>query len=176
MLLTTFGPDLTIRGGDTDDIDSVSEMRVMDSNDQEKLNILVVDDDSASRELMGALLSDYGQCSNATNGADAVKAVTKSLDDKTPFDLICLDIMMPEMDGLEALKLIRELEQEAGIAEPDRAKVLMTTTASQVSKTMKAFHHGCSGYLVKPISKDAIAKEISKLPLARSFNTRWSGR
>ena len=174
--MTASGRFRIIRTGDTDDIDSVLEMRVMDSNAPGKLNILVVDDDSASRELMGILLSDYGQCSNATNGADAVKAVTKSLDDKTPFDLICLDIMMPEMDGLEALKLIRELEQEAGIAEPDRAKVLMTTTASQVSKTMRAFHYGCSGYLVKPVSKEKLTKEIKKLPLGHSFNAQWRGR
>ena len=148
----------------------------MGSDDQGKLNILVVDDDSASCELMQALLSDYGQCSNANNGAEAIKAVTKSLDDETPFDLICLDIMMPEVDGLEALKAIRQLEQEKGIAEADRAKVLMTTTASQVSKTMRAFHYGCSGYLVKPISKEKLAKEINKLPLGRSFNAQWRGR
>jgi two-component system chemotaxis response regulator CheY len=148
----------------------------MGSDDQGKLNILVVDDDSASRELMGALLSDYGRCSEANNGAESIQAVTKSLDDGTPFDLICLDIMMPEVDGLEALKAIRQLEQDKGIAEADRAKVLMTTTASQVSKTMWAFHYGCSGYLVKPISKEKLVKEINKLPLGHSFNVRWRGR
>ena len=148
----------------------------MDSGDQGKLNILVVDDDSASRELMQVFLSEYGQCSRAANGAETIEIVAKSLNDKDPFDLICLDIMMPEVDGLEALKAIRQLEQEAGIAEADRAKVLMTTAANQISKTMKAFHFGCSGYLVKPISKENLAKEIDKLPPRRGLNTRWRGR
>ncbi len=148
----------------------------MDSSDQGKLNILVVDDDSASRGLMHILLSEYGQCICAANGAEAIEAVTKSLDDKEPFDLICLDIMMPEIDGLEALKAIRQLEEKAGIAEADRAKVLMTTAANQVSKTMRAFHFGCSGYLVKPISKENLAKEIKKLPLRRGRNAQWRGR
>lgn len=151
-------------------------MNTMDSEDQGQLKILVVEDDAASRGLMQILLSEYGQCSYANNGSEAIEAVTTSLDEKEPFDLICLDIMMPEVDGLEALKMIRQLEEEKGLAEPDRAKVLMTTTASQVSKTMQAFHFGCSGYLVKPISKEKIALEISKLPPRRSSNAQWRGR
>ena len=139
------------------------------------MRILIVDDDRASCELMGALLSGYGPCDYAYDGAEAMEKVTAAIDASTPFDLICLDIMMPEMDGLEALKAIRQLEQDKGLAQADVAKVLMTTTASQVSKTMKAFHHGCSGYLVKPISKDKLALEISKLPPRRSSNAQWRG-
>jgi two-component system chemotaxis response regulator CheY len=148
----------------------------MNSSGPGTLNILIVDDDAASRELMGVLLSDYGRCSYAANGAEAIEVVAQSLNDKEPFDLICLDIMMPEVDGLEALKAIRQLEQEKCLPAADSAKVLMTTTASQVSKTMQAFHHGCSGYLVKPISKENLAKEISKLPPSRSSNAQWRGR
>ena len=148
----------------------------MNSGDPVKLNILVVDDDSASCGLMGVLLSEYGQCDYAANGAEAVEMVTTSLDDKMPYDLICLDIMMPEMDGMEALKKIREIEQAHRIDIKNGSKVIMTTTASQVSKTMKAFHFGCSGYLVKPISKDNLAKEINKLPLRRRTNAQWRGR
>jgi len=140
-----------------------------------QLKILIVDDDSASRGLMGILLAEYGQCSYAHDGAETINAVAASLDAKEPFDLICLDILMPETDGLEALKAIRQLEQEKGLAEYDRAKVLMTTTVSQQAKTMQAFHYGCSGYLVKPISKVMLALEISKLPLRRSRNAQWRG-
>lgn len=148
----------------------------MDLSGQGKLKILVVDDDLASRELIKVFLSEYGRCSCAANGFEAIEVVTKSLEDKDPFDLICLDIMMPEIDGLDALKTIRELEQENGLTELDSAKVLMTTAASQVSKTMKAFHYGCSGYLVKPISKENLVNEIDKLPAGRSFNERWRNR
>ncbi len=148
----------------------------MNSGDPVKLKILVVDDDSASCGLMGVLFSEYGQCDYAAHGAEAVEMVTTSLDDKEPYDLICLDIMMPEMDGLEALKKIRETEQAHRIDIKNGTKVIMTTTASQMSKTMKAFHFGCSGYLVKPISKENLAKEINKLPLRRRTNAQWRGR
>ena len=90
--------------------------------------------------------------------------------------MVCLDIMMPELDGLEALKRMREVENTNGIDEGSRVKVIMTTTANQQAKTMRAFHHGCSGYLVKPISKEALIKEMNKLPLSRSPNAQWRGR
>jgi two-component system chemotaxis response regulator CheY len=145
----------------------------MGNSDSESLKILVVDDDAASRGLMQVLLSEYGQCDYATNGIEAVEAFTQALDSQQSYDLICLDIMMPEMDGLESLKKIREVEQSYQVDTKDCVKVIMTTAANQVSKTMKAFHHGCSGYLIKPISKEALVKEINKLPLAHSSNAQW---
>ena len=138
--------------------------------------ILIVEDDSASRGLMQVLLADYGECGFACNGVEAVEAFTRALDAAEPFDLVCLDIMMPEMDGLEALKAMREVEKAHKIEETHRVKVIMTTTASQQAKTMKAFHYGCSGYLLKPISKDALIAEMNKLPLRRSSNAQWRGK
>ncbi len=141
-----------------------------------QMRILVVEDDSASRGLMQILLSEYGHCSYASNGVEAVETFTRALDEAEPFDLVCLDIMMPEMDGLEALKQIREIETSHGIEETNRVKAIMTTTASQKAKTMKAFHYGCNGYLVKPISKDAILKEMKKLPVHKGRIFDWRGR
>ncbi|MHC4855591.1 MAG: response regulator [Planctomycetota bacterium] len=138
--------------------------------------ILIVEDDSASRGLMQVLLGEYGDCSFATNGVEGVEAFTQALDAAEPFDLVCLDILMPEMDGLEALKQMREVEKTHGIDEADRVKVIMTTTVNQQAKTMKAFYYGCCGYLVKPISRDALVMEMSKLPLERSSNAPWRDR
>jgi two-component system chemotaxis response regulator CheY len=138
--------------------------------------ILIVEDDPASRGLMQVLLAEYGLCSYACNGVEAVEAFTRALDAGEPFALVCLDIMMPEMDGLEALKQMREVENTHGIEEARRVKVIMTTTASQQAKTMKAFHYGCNGYLLKPISKEVLIAEMNKLPLRRSNNARWRGK
>lgn len=138
--------------------------------------ILIVEDDSATRGLMQILLAEYGRCAFAENGRQGVEAFTQALDAAEPFDLVCLDIMMPEMDGLAALKQLREVEKARGIEDPRRVKVIMTTTASQQDKTMKAFHYGCSGYLLKPISKDALITEMNKLPLRRSNNAQWRGK
>lgn len=141
-----------------------------------KFKILVVDDDAASRGLMGVLLSEYGQCDFAANGTDAFDTVEHSFEKDQPYDLIFLDILMPEMDGLECLKRIREIEQGHQVTEGNEARVIMTTTVSQQAKVMRAFHYGCSGYLVKPISKENLAVQIAKLPPDRSSNTKWRSK
>ena len=99
----------------------------------------------------------------------------KSIKEKTLYDLVYLDILMPEIDGLDTLKKIRELEQTHNIPESLRCKVIMTTTVSQISKTMKAFHYGCSAYLVKPIDKNELYREIKKIPFGKSLNIKWRG-
>jgi two-component system chemotaxis response regulator CheY len=141
-----------------------------------KPRILIVEDDAATRGLMQILLAEYGDCTFADNGQEGIDVFTQALESGEPFELVCLDIMMPEMDGLEALKRMRLAEQGHSISAVDGVKVIMVTTANQQAKTMRAFHYGCNGYLVKPISKDALIKEMNKLPLRRSANAQWRGR
>ena len=141
-----------------------------------KPSILIVEDDAASRDLMQILLADYGDCSFAENGLKGLEIFTQALGTDKPFDLVCLDIMMPELDGLDTLKQMRQAEQARGIKTPDGVKVIMVTTANQQAKTMRAFHYGCNGYLVKPISKDALIREMNKLPLRLSANAQWRGK
>jgi two-component system chemotaxis response regulator CheY len=125
---------------------------------------------------MQLLLAEYGDCTFAENGLNGLELFTQALESDEPFDLVCLDIMMPELDGLEALNQMRQAEQARDIKTADGVKVIMVTTANQQAKTMRAFHYGCNGYLVKPISKDALVKEMNKLPLGRSTNAQWRGK
>jgi two-component system chemotaxis response regulator CheY len=68
------------------------------------MKILVVEDDFTSRILLQRYLSSYGDCHIAINGKEAVGAFKDSLKENQPYDLICMDIIMPEMSGQEALK------------------------------------------------------------------------
>ena len=80
-----------------------------------------------SRRLLQAILAPHGACHVAVGGREALEAFKMALKDKQPYNLICLDIMMPEMDGQEVLKEIRRTEDELGISGCDRAKIIMTT-------------------------------------------------
>ena len=117
------------------------------------MKTLIVEDDFLSRLTLLELLKSSGPTQVAVNGQEAVDAVRKGLEENDPFDLICLDIMMPEMDGQQALKEIRQLEKTHGIPEERGAKVLIVTALADRNMVIQAFREQCDGYLVKPIDR-----------------------
>ncbi len=129
------------------------------------MKCLIVEDDFAARKLLQVYLSDYADCFVAVNGREAVEAVRQALGEGQPYDLICLDIMMPEMDGHQALEAIRRIESEHGIAGLDGVKVIMTTGLDDTENIMGAFRGGCDVYIVKPVRKERLLKEIEELGL-----------
>ena len=114
---------------------------------------------------MLALLRDYAKCDVAANGIEAVQAYRSAWADEQPYDLICMDIMMPEMDGREALAEIRKIERAEGLSGDKVVKIIMTTAIDSASSVMDAFQSGCQGYLVKPIVKTDLARMLESLGL-----------
>lgn len=131
----------------------------------DKLRILIVEDDFISRKLLSRMLNKYGICDIAVDGNEAVKAFALSIEDKSPYDLICLDIMLPNMDGQEVLRSIRKIEKEKSIFGLSRTKILMTTALDDSSNIFSAFRHQADGYLVKPITINTIQEQLVKLGL-----------
>lgn len=129
------------------------------------MKTLIVEDDFAARKLMQIYLSELGECSVAVNGKEALAAFTEALDANEPYDLIALDIMMPEMDGREALIRIRGTEKQRGIHGLSGVKVIMTTAKGQSEDIFGSFNAGCEAYLIKPIRKPDLFAEIAKLGL-----------
>lgn len=129
------------------------------------MRILIAEDDFASRKLMLKFLSEYGECDVTVDGMEAVDAYMMAYDDGNPYDLICLDVMMPIMDGYQALKAIRDLEKEKGVAAPNMVKIIMTTALNEERNVKKAFEMGCTVYSAKPIDLDKFKKVLRKLEL-----------
>ena len=129
------------------------------------LNILIVDDDFTSRKILSRYLQPYSETDVAVNGTEAVEAVRNALAENEPYDLICLDILMPGLDGQGTLLAIRTLESENGIKPGHGAKIIMVTCVDDAKNIMQAFRGQCEAYLVKPISKDALLKEMTGLGL-----------
>jgi two-component system chemotaxis response regulator CheY len=135
------------------------------SQEQSKLKMLIVEDDLPSYKILEEYLSEYGDCTIVANGAEGVEAFKNALDASTPYDLVCLDIMMPEMDGHEALRTIRQIEQEHDIFEPSGVSVIMTTAKDRSRDMIEAFDEGCASYIVKPIDQEKLVAEMQKLDL-----------
>ncbi|MBQ1688060.1 MAG: response regulator [Lachnospiraceae bacterium] len=129
------------------------------------MKILIAEDDFASRKFMLRFLSKFGECDVTVDGMEAVDAFTMALDADEGYDLVCLDIMMPELDGYQALKQIRDYEKEKGISEEDGAKIIMTTALNEGRNVTKAFELGCVAYAGKPIDQDKFENVLRKLNL-----------
>lgn len=129
------------------------------------MRILIAEDDFASRKFMLKFLSQYGECDITVDGAEAVEAFTMGLEMGEPYDLICLDIMMPVLDGYQALQQIREVEKENNISEENKAKIIMTTALNEGRNVIKAFELGCVAYAGKPIDQVKFQNVLRKLKL-----------
>jgi len=129
------------------------------------MKTLIVEDDFTSRLLLQELLKSYGPSHVAVNGKEAVEAVRLALEAGEPYDLICLDIMMPEMDGQAALRNIRAQEEAREIISSSGAKIVMTTALADRGNVIEAAKNHCDGFLVKPIQKERLINELRKLKL-----------
>lgn len=129
------------------------------------MRILIAEDDFLGRRLMQYYLSEYGACDIAVDGNEAIELFKLGIDENRPYDLVCLDIMMPVLDGQTVLKMIRDYENMVGRHGHDGVKVIMTTALDDFENIRKAFTEQCEAYLVKPIEKDKIIKTLEELKL-----------
>ena len=127
------------------------------------MKTLIVEDDFTSRFLLQELLAPYGPCHVAVNGREAVSVYHMALEADQPYDLVCLDIMMPEMDGHAALKEMRALEELKGIDSTHGARIIMTTALGDVKNVAAAYQALCDGYLVKPVDKGKLLGLLDEL-------------
>ncbi|MCG6535214.1 MAG: response regulator [Syntrophales bacterium LBB04] len=125
------------------------------------MKILIAEDDFTCRMIMLRLLEPYAKCDVAINGKEAVAAFAVGIVEGKPYDLILLDVMMPEMDGQKVVKEVRRIEEEEwGIIYPKGIKIIMTTFLDDPRTMMKAFKSLCDAYLVKPITEEKLIAAI----------------
>lgn len=128
------------------------------------MRILVVEDDPASSLVLTTLLRPYGETDAAVNGQAGLEAFKKGTIEGRPYDLVCLDIMMPIMDGQAVLKGLRLFEDEQKVASAKAAKVIMTTALGDKDNFVEALPR-CDAYLQKPIDPTQLLFYIKKFGL-----------
>lgn len=129
------------------------------------MRILIAEDDLVSRKFLQKYLSMYGECDIVVDGLEALDAYMISLKDDKPYDMICLDIMMPKVDGVKVLKNIRDMEIQKNIASDKRVKIIMTTALAETQFVQQAFDFGCNAYAAKPIDIEKFDEVLKKLEL-----------
>jgi two-component system chemotaxis response regulator CheY len=128
------------------------------------VKILIVEDELTSRELLKVILEPYGTVETVADGIEAMKAFNLALENH-PYDLICLDIMLPKMDGQQVLKGIRKIEGDKGILGPEAVKIIMISALGDFENVTEAFSAQCTSYITKPIDADKIVAELGNLRL-----------
>jgi two-component system chemotaxis response regulator CheY len=127
--------------------------------------MLIVEDDATTRQMLLMMLAAIGRCDVAQDGQEAIEEFKTARDEGEPYDLVCLDILMPEMNGHDVLKQIRALEGSAPGAGRAGAKVIITTAVDERESIIEAFRSQCDAYLVKPISREQLMAQIRSLGL-----------
>ncbi len=128
------------------------------------MRALIVEDEFLSRKILRSFLMTLFEVDIVVNGREAVEAFRLAHTDAQPYDLILMDIMMPEVDGIEALQRIRKMEGKEDLR--PKVKVIMTTALDDPQTVIKTFYDGeASAYIVKPVAKDKLYNELEKLGL-----------
>jgi two-component system chemotaxis response regulator CheY len=124
---------------------------------------LVVDDELVSRKKLQKIMEGLGECEAVESGTAAIAAFKKAWESWAPFDLITLDIAMPEMVGTEVLYTIREIEKEKNIPKEKQVKILMVTVLSDKDTVITSIQAECDDYIVKPFDRETIIEKIEKI-------------
>jgi two-component system chemotaxis response regulator CheY len=126
---------------------------------------LVAEDDVTSRLILQKFLSQYGECDVAVDGRQAVQAVKDARKKNRSYDLVCMDLGMPVMDGQEALREIHKLDAAAGVLAPIR--IIVTTGQTDMASITNALLGKCNAYLMKPIDTGKLRSELLELGLIK---------
>ena len=132
------------------------------------MKILIAEDDMISRRFLLKFLSEYGECDVVIDGMEALDAYLISVKETEPYDLICLDIMMPKVDGIKVLKAIRDFEKQRGIIPHKKVKIIMITALADTEHVHKAFELGCEAYSIKPIDTDKLIEVMKDLDIIKN--------
>ena len=115
------------------------------------LKILVAEDDEANRKFLSKLLAKFGEVTVVADGFQAVKSYMQAMDDKEPYQLVCLDVMMPRIDGYKALDAIRDLENKNALTAGERAKIIMISALDEGGFDEELAGNQYDSYMSKPI-------------------------
>ena len=116
------------------------------------------------------ILEPFGTCDTAETGQEALDAVRMAFKEQAPYDLVCLDMMMPGMTGQQVLQGIRQMEKEEGVPQEKATKVLMMTGVSDKDHVLDSFASQCEAYLIKPVSRQRLLKQLVNMGLIQGYD------
>ena len=132
------------------------------------MKVLIVEDDAVSRKMIEMIMKPLTkEYSLAKDGEIALDFFNESIESKSNYDLVLLDIMLPKMDGQTLLLKFRQKEKEYNLLGNKGSKIIMVSALGDAGNVMEAFKNQCDGYLTKPYNKNSLMIELRKLELIK---------
>ncbi|RZN33062.1 response regulator [Bradyrhizobium sp. Leo121] len=146
-------------------VEPIGDSSTQASLSDKKLSILVAEDNEINALLMRSLLTRLGhQVVMTTNGEDALQSWSSAKSTGAPYDLVLMDVQMPQLNGIETTKRIRQLE--AG--QSGRATPILALTANTLAEDRSAcFEAGMDGFLIKPLDREKLEEALAGLAASR---------
>jgi DNA-binding response OmpR family regulator len=132
------------------------------------MRILLIDDEPVALTKLELMLGSLGDCDTAADGIQATERFVKAINDNQPYDLVTIDIELPDVAGLELLDRFCSLERKNGIA---ASKKIMVTAHSKADYVIKA-REKCDAFVVKPLRKKMLLAKLSELLPSESLQDR----
>ncbi|HOM28501.1 MAG TPA: response regulator [Deltaproteobacteria bacterium] len=131
------------------------------------MRILIVEDEQTNRMILDRILTSYGEVTLCEDGQEALDAFTKAHSDGYPYDLVCMDFMLPNMDGRDTVARIRDMESSMGIAMPNKVKILMITGLSSLESEYGDISSLSDAVLQKPFKKSEVEEIVERMGFAK---------
>lgn len=127
------------------------------------MKTLIIDNNTNPNACLCKVLKDIGQCDVVGGGLEGLKCLAEHLSKEEPYNLIFLDIMLPDIDGLDLIKQIRILEESFGVTPEKEAIVVVVTFKKDEPTILKGFLNGATGWFHKPLKQEFVEASIKKL-------------
>jgi two-component system, chemotaxis family, chemotaxis protein CheY len=129
------------------------------------MKVLIAEDDLMCASILLEFLQPFGKCEIATTGKQAIEMFKMALDRKDPYDLICLDILLPELNGHQVREQISNIEKNSYIPYDKGAKIFITSALEDYSNVIQAFQSQCEAYFVKPLKIEKLVGTLKQFGL-----------
>ncbi len=130
-----------------------------------KINALIVEDVFLIQRVIERFIEPYGVFTVSNNGKEALKKYAEFFFNGNAFNLVCLDIYLPEMNGLDVLSNIRKFEDEIKLKSEERCKIIIISSVTHPATVQQAYKLGCDYYVAKPFSKEDIVNALKKIKM-----------
>lgn len=125
------------------------------------MRCLVIDDEPIARLQLRLLLESRGPVDEAPDAIAGLQRIRDAIADNDPFDLVCIDLSMPGPSGIDAIKMIKDVDQK--LRRGKHTNVVVVTASDDQKDMRAALHQHVDGYLLKPVTPGQIVETIDPL-------------